>query len=599
MNRKNRNGSKEAIRKPRFQAEWRKSFGFVISIVFLFDLLLSVIASNGYINKWNGDQIYSNIVTSIVQNDLDMTKVKMQDGMIRYIGSNEEEQVAGDDVISKLNYYSSMNMMLNSESVFAYVCTILMDYAKGILTYESNPACYIAYFNSDGVQLANGDGGTYIFMGMADGDKDADGNKTALKCYRLNEEELEAAYPGLYHAVKVEADNKIKKGQEDCNIGLENICVNGYTFLAKRIVLRNSATGDVVKSWDLDKLDLNGYAAVAEESDKIKIMGPLVLDCSEDSPGYQAFHNTYQNNIVESVQDMAGDAGINKSDYRDYNSIFRVKGYTIERVNSTDSLYKVVVLNQNFFRDFAPIVFGFYFLTLILATGIAFAWAKVRFSEKETAYQMEAYRRRMTNAMAHDLKSPLMAISGYAEIIAEKDEEERSYANNILDTISYMNQMIANILNLAKLEDGGIELKRTEVSLDRLFTEQKELFAKQMSERHLTMRIEGKKTIQADAFWMEHLVNNLVSNAMKYAKDQSEILIHLGDRSFIVQNPFDKELNVPVEQLKEAFVKGDNVRSNENGNGLGLCIVDQIARAHGYHMDIQVKEHEFIVEILL
>ena len=143
MNRKNRNGSKEAIRKPRFQAEWRKSFGFVISIVFLFDLLLSVIASNGYINKWNGDQIYSNIVTSIVQNDLDMTKVKMQDGMIRYIGSNEEEQVTGDDVISKLNYYSSMNMMLNSESVFAYVCTILMDHAKGILTYESNPACYI------------------------------------------------------------------------------------------------------------------------------------------------------------------------------------------------------------------------------------------------------------------------------------------------------------------------------------------------------------------------------------------------------------------------------------------------------------------------
>ena len=96
MKKKNRKGSKEAIRKPRFQTEWRKSFGFVISIVFLFDLLLSVIASNGYINKWNGYQIYSNIVTSIVQNDLDMTKVKMQDGMIRYIGSNEKEQVTGD-----------------------------------------------------------------------------------------------------------------------------------------------------------------------------------------------------------------------------------------------------------------------------------------------------------------------------------------------------------------------------------------------------------------------------------------------------------------------------------------------------------------------
>lgn len=599
MKKKNRKGSKEAIRKPRFQTEWRKSFGFVISIVFLFDLLLSVIASNGYINKWNGYQIYSNIVTSIVQNDLDMTKVKMQDGMIRYIGSNEKEQVTGDDVISKLNYYSSMNMMLNSESTFANVCTILMNHAKGRLTYESNPVYYIAYFNSDGVQLANGDGGTYIFLGTTDGEKDAEGNKTVLKCYRLNEEVLEAAYPGLYHTVKVEADNKIKKGQEDCDIGFEDICVNGYTFLAKKIVLRNSATGDVVKSWDLDKINLKGYAAFAEESDKIKVMGPLVLDCSKDSPGYQAFHNTYQKNIVESVQDMAGDAGMNNSGYRDYNSIFRVKGYTIERVNGADSLYKVVVLNQDFFRDFAPLVFGFYLLTLIIAAGIAFAWAKVRFSKKETVYQMETYRRRMTNAMAHDLKSPLMAISGYAEIIAESNEKERPYANNILDTISYMNQMIANILDLAKLEDGGIELKRTEVSLDRLFIEQKELFAKQMAERHLTMHIEGKKTIQADTFWMEHLVNNLVSNAMKYAKDQSEISILLGDRSFIIKNLFDKELNVPVEQLKEAFVKGDNVRSNEDGNGLGLCIVDQIARAHGYHMDIQVKEHEFIVEILL
>ena len=86
MKRKNRKGSKEAIRKPRFQTEWRKSFGFVISIVFLFDLLLSVIASNGYINKWNGYQTYSNIVTSIVQNDLDMTKVKMQLRMMQNEG---------------------------------------------------------------------------------------------------------------------------------------------------------------------------------------------------------------------------------------------------------------------------------------------------------------------------------------------------------------------------------------------------------------------------------------------------------------------------------------------------------------------------------
>lgn len=90
------------------------------------------------------------------------------------------------------------------------------------------------------------------------------------------------------------------------------------------------------------------------------------------------------------------------------------------------------------------------FLAVFLAVG------GFRYMKAKSAYDMKCYRIETTNAMAHDLKTPLTAISGYAEnLLSQVQVDKREYyAKAILSNIEYMDQMIHDILELSKSEDG-------------------------------------------------------------------------------------------------------------------------------------------------
>lgn len=599
MKKKNEQNKKQIIRKPKLSKEFRKSFLVIVLVILITDLFLSILLSVNYINTVDVSNSINSTSDIISKNNLDMTNVEMKDGILCYKGDTAQEQEEGNNALALVNYYCGLiNMSVTNNnfmnSVMAYISNM-----NGKSIYDIDSHYYVAYFNSDGKQIANCDNGTFIFMRKRN-EGDSEENYTPSRCFRFNEEALEKTYPGLYQEIKAESDKMYKSEKINQNIGFEDIYVNGPVFLAKKIVLRNMETGDIIKCYDIDQVDMTGYVPFANESGKVKTLGPIVLDFNKDNPSYNDFYNEYDKKVEEVIKSGKTEQDPYDNCYREYDSIFAQKGYDIEKIPGTDSLYLVVVKDLNFFRDFAVIIIPFYIITLILAVIISYVWAKLRYSKKLVAYEMDAYRRKTTNTMAHDLKSPLMAISGYAENIINNEDlaKDKQYANSILDTVHYMDQMIASILNLAKLEDEQLKLNKTEVSLNDMIIRQQSLFEKEMEQKGLNFHLEGEKTIIADAFWIEHMLNNLMSNAIKYATADTVIQLQLTNQFFTIKNEFDKELKVDVNKLKEAFVKGDNARANESGNGLGLSIVDQIATAHGYKMNLKVTEQTFIVEIV-
>ena len=599
MKSKTKQYQKEISRKPKLSQEFRKSFLFVGCIVFLLDFIISIVVSNSYINSDVTDVVVGKVFEKLDDNGLDMNKVERIDGILHFKGSDEEEQINGDDAIASLQYFCATDMVTSSSYLFIDSLKAVLDYYVRGNEYEINPKNYIAYYNSNGEQLGNGDGGTFLFMKQEE-EAVTSGSKLPARCFRFNEAAVEAAYPGLYNEIKEECYDFKIKDEVDNIIGFEGVKVKGSTFLADQIVIKDFTTSVILKSWNIDKVDMTGYETFGDASMNVKVLGPVVIDCEKDSPSYKAFHNHYKELIEEEFRDRKTDSTIRNTKYRNHESLFCEKGYDIIQVGGTSNVYKVVVKDVDFFRDLAPFVFSFYFLTLIIALVISFICAKLRYGRKLVIYDTDSFRRNTTNAMAHDLKSPLMVISGYAENIASGNTPDKTehYATLILDTAKYMDQMITNILDLSKLEDGKVALDKREVSLHKLVAGQCDLLEKQIENKTLDIKIEGEKTIVADVFWMERLVSNLISNALKYSKKETELQVILSDRSLVVKNEFDNELNAEPEKLKEAFVKGDNARSNEDGNGLGLSIVDRIAKAHGFVMNISVVEKSFIVEII-
>ena len=118
-----------------------------------------------------------------------------------------------------------------------------------------------------------------------------------------------------------------------------------------------------------------------------------------------------------------------------------------------------------------------------------------------------------------------------------------------------------------------------------------------LQNKHLIVNIEGTHTILADAKQITQALDNLIGNSIKYASEAAIIQITITPKYYAISNHFDNTIEVPVEELWKKFVKGDNSRSEQKGNGIGLTIVANIARIHGMQLCLESENQEFIARL--
>ena len=190
----------------------------------------------------------------------------------------------------------------------------------------------------------------------------------------------------------------------------------------------------------------------------------------------------------------------------------------------------------------------------------------------------------------HELKTPLTAISGFAELLENglvpKDKKDY-YIGKILTEAKRMSTIISDILEISSLENKTTAEEVTDCKLSEICTAVKECLEPAASARNVTIELSGDSfTVRAAYKHIYELVENIVSNAIKYNKDggRVEITLHdMGETGCIYVR--DNGIGIPKESLNrvfERFYRVDKGRSTKEGStGLGLSIVKHIVNCYG------------------
>jgi signal transduction histidine kinase len=208
----------------------------------------------------------------------------------------------------------------------------------------------------------------------------------------------------------------------------------------------------------------------------------------------------------------------------------------------------------------------------------------------EKLVEVDARRREFLAVVTHDLKSPLTSILGYVRLLNQLGEgatveQAREFNRVIEKQAQRMLDMIEQLLMATSLEEGAQILSRERLDLPVVLGEQVAAFAAVLGDRTIEVRLpEEIPPVYGDRSAVEHIVANLLDNAVKYSPDGSAIEIALTpgaeDVRIAVANG---GLGIPEELLPtvfERYRRGDGGPS-EGSVGLGLFIVRSLTQGHG------------------
>ena len=219
--------------------------------------------------------------------------------------------------------------------------------------------------------------------------------------------------------------------------------------------------------------------------------------------------------------------------------------------------------------------------SLLSALAAALVWSIVKYQKEKTVWEIFEYRTKTTEAMAHDLKTPLAAIMAYAENLEASSEDPskvREYSKNINEKVSTMDHMIGDILSFSRSETGKIDIVKEELSVAEIINESLSALPEMKAD------LKGDAKIETDRKLLKQAIDNLLSNCDRYGDKESPVDITIDPEKLLIINKTDKTYD-DADSLKKPFVKGEDSRGGK-GTGLGLAIADNNLNILGYKLEL-------------
>ena len=231
--------------------------------------------------------------------------------------------------------------------------------------------------------------------------------------------------------------------------------------------------------------------------------------------------------------------------------------------------------------------------------------AQERNKELEQTRNLDSYRKEFLGNVSHELKTPIFNIQGYVSTLIDGGINDPSinveYLKRADKSVDRMIQIIDDLETISQLEVGTLELDPEVYDIAQQIKDIIDALEFQASKQNIKLQLAKKYDkailVKADKFRIRQVLVNLITNSIKYGKENGKTTISL--------NLFDEQVIVEVKdngigidekhlpRLFERFYRVDKGRSREQGGtGLGLAIVKHIIEGHGETIDVISKVNE-------
>ena len=191
---------------------------------------------------------------------------------------------------------------------------------------------------------------------------------------------------------------------------------------------------------------------------------------------------------------------------------------------------------------------------------------------------------------AHDLRSPLHTILGYSDFLIKISDQpvQQEYLQIIRNASHFMARLVDDLLDVTKIEAGDLQLEYDPINLASLITSNAAVNRPMAAHKQIEIIYQLDETIPTaviDSAKIEQVLNNLISNAIKFSEPENKVVIRLerAEENFLISVKDDGHGITSEHQshLFQPFQQGQTGTDGEKSTGLGLAIVKRIVEGHG------------------
>jgi two-component system sensor histidine kinase ResE len=217
--------------------------------------------------------------------------------------------------------------------------------------------------------------------------------------------------------------------------------------------------------------------------------------------------------------------------------------------------------------------------------------------------KLDKMRKDFVANVSHELRTPLSMLQGYSEAIvdgiAATPEDHKELARIIYDESVRMTKLVNELLDLARMEAGHVELNVETIELRSYLERIQRKFSSLARERGIALLLDissGQTHVPIDPDRMEQVLTNLIDNALRHTPNDGMVTIRVRGEQPLLLEVSDTGSGIPQADLPfvfERFYKADKARTRGRaGTGLGLAIAKNIVEAHGGTISVQSKQGE-------
>lgn len=258
------------------------------------------------------------------------------------------------------------------------------------------------------------------------------------------------------------------------------------------------------------------------------------------------------------------------------------QSYVFERKFST-----VTAINERYYQIETTPVFR---------NDIVFDGSIILFTDVSQVKEIEKMQKQFFSDISHELKTPMSAIIGSVEILQKEGIQNKETFDEFMGILlkeSYrMQNIIEDILELSRLEQPRVTLSPRPVDINSLVKDTVELFEPLAKDKHISLVYQTRisQELVIDYTTVKTILNNLVSNAIKYSKEGVILIKTSNDADNLIIVVQDEGIGISKDDIPlifDRFFQVDRSRSKKLGTGLGLSIVKRMVELNDGKIEVE------------